>query len=446
VSLSSLFDSVARAFGVLCNVASSSHLAKLRGEGGHAAIPQLFADLLRVCVAVGALCPLVLLPLVRPLMRGLFDADDAITDAGFAYVLPMIAASAITCLSQLLCGVMQSEGRAGLYGAVQVSSFLLNMFVFDPLFLFALDLGMFGAGLATVCAEACPLAVVLAKFARGEFETRTSLAHLARCCTARVRSALQPGVTQFIAHLCFALPSFFSRTFVSAGAEASGKYTAMLAAFNSVLKCSPFALSFVMAVSRALLPAASFAVGAHDPRRVTALFTWASLIVLAWCAFTELILLTCGRYIAQIFDTDTDFIEASTLMIRNSYALQIVAGQGLVTTPLLSSLAYRWTAIGFSIMTRFAPVPLFGAILFFTDPSRNIFRQMWMYSLNDAFTMVVGLACAFFPLRQLRSEAAAMDEDILQPMRPGAEKEDGREAEGGALPLSEIGETQGITF
>jgi Na+-driven multidrug efflux pump len=395
----------------------------LRGENDHEAIPQLLADLLRLCFLIGAVCPLVILPIVKPLMRGLFEADEEITNAGFQYVLPMVSASIITCLNQMLCGVLQSESRSLMYGVVQVSNFLLNMLVFDPLFLLAFKMGMFGAGLATVCSELLPMIVVLVLFFRGKFETKTTLANLMSCFTKNAREAIQTGITQFISHVCFSLPSFFSRKFVSVGAEESGRYTEMLAAYNSVLKCWAFALSYVMALTRGLLPAASFAVGANNPTRVRSLFFCASLIALAWCAFTELILLTCGQYIARIFGDSPDFIEASAAMIRNSYALQVVAGQAFVTIPLLQAMSYRWTAIVFSILTQFCPVPLFGAILYFTDSSHNVFRLMWMYSLNDAFSLVVAIGCAIFPLIQLRREAAGVQTEILEPINRPEEKE-----------------------
>jgi Na+-driven multidrug efflux pump len=423
VSLSSLFDSIGRAFGVLCNVASSCQLSKLRGENEHEAIPQLLADLLRLCFLIGAICPLVILPIVKPLMRGLFEANDEITDAGFEYVLPMVSGSVITCLNQMLCGVLQSESRSLIYGAIQVSNFLLNMLVFDPLFLLGFKMGMFGAGLATVCSELLPLIVLLFFFFRGKFETKTTCSNLMSCFTKNSWEAIQTGITQFISHVCFSLPSFFSRKFVSLGAEQSGKYTEMLAAYNSVLKCWAFALSFVMALTRGLLPAASFAIGAHNPRRVRLLFFWASFIALVWCAFTELILLTCGRYIARIFGDSDEFIEASATMIRNSYALQVVAGQGFVTIPLLQAMAYKWTAIVFSILTQFCPVPLFGAILYFTDAAHDVFRQMWMYSLNDAFSLVVALVCAIVPLIQLQKEAEGVNTEILEPMNRTEEEE-----------------------
>jgi Na+-driven multidrug efflux pump len=422
VSLSGLFDNLARAFGILCNVASSAQIAKLRGEKRTDAIPQLFADLLRLCVLIGALCPAVILPIVKPLMRNLFEADEEITAAGFDYVLPMIAASAITCLNQMLCGVLQAESRSLIYGAVQVSNFLLNMLVFDPLFLLAFKMGMRGAGLATVCSELLPLVIVIGLFVKGKFETRTSFGNLTKCLTRDAREAIQTGITQWVSHVCFWLPSFFSRKFLTIDAEASGRYTEMLAAYNSMLKCWGFALSYVMALTRGLLPAASFATGARNPGRVLSLFLWASLLALVWCAFTELILLTCGQYIARIFGSEPGFIESSAKMIKNSYALQATAGQAFVTITLLQAMNYRWTAIVFAVITQFCPVPMFGAILYFTDDTHDVFRLMWMYSLTDVFSFVIALACTIYPVLQIRREIVGAVADVLQPMNPESEE------------------------
>jgi Na+-driven multidrug efflux pump len=200
LSLASLFDYIGRAFGALMAVASTSQFAKLRGERQYAALPQLFADLFRLCLVIGVICPCIIAPIVKPVLR-FFGADGEILDGGFQYVLPLCCGSAVTCLNMMFCGLLQSEGRSFAYGAVQVTNFVLNMIVYDPLFLIGLKTGMIGAGLATVCSEATPMIVVAICFFLKKFDTHPCAANFCKCFGRDCFEAVKTGLTQFIIHL-----------------------------------------------------------------------------------------------------------------------------------------------------------------------------------------------------------------------------------------------------
>jgi Na+-driven multidrug efflux pump len=410
MSLASLFDSIARAFGVLIGVASSSQFARLRGGKQHDALPQLFADLFRVSFIVAGLCAAILLPSVKPLIR-FFGATPEVLELGYRYVVPLVSGSVVTCLNLLFCGILQSEGRSLLYGAVQVSGFLLNGLVFDPIFMVWLDKGMFGAGLATVCAEAVPMLICAVCFCTGKFETRSSLRCLVSPFSPHIGPAIKTGISQFISHVCFNIPSFFSRKYVSIDAEASGNYTESLAAYNIVCRLWSFATAYATAVSVGFLPAASYAVGAEDHRRVVSLWACATGLSATWCVISEGILLGLARYIAMIFGKSEGLLDRATTMIRISYLANFAAGQVGVTMSLLQTTFRTFQSAILAILTQFLPVPAFGSILFFTDPSHDIFRLMYMYTLNDAFGCLGALAFTVSPIRDLwRSRCRAETE------------------------------------
>jgi Na+-driven multidrug efflux pump len=311
----------------------------------------------------------------------------------------------VTCLNQMFCGLLQSEGRSLVYGTVQVSNFVLNMAVYDPLFLIAFKMGIMGAGVATVCSEATPMVVVAVLFFCGKFDTRTTPGHFTKCFSRDAWEAIKTGFTQFVVHLSYGLPALLTRKYVTYDAEAMDCYTDCLAAFNSILRVWPFAQSYAVAIATAFLPSASFAVGAKRPARVLRLFAWGSLLAFLWCAFGEMLLLALAKYIALIFGNSPGLINATVPMITNTYALQALAGQPQLTIGLLQSMGFIWTAIAVSVITQSVAAPVFGTLLFFTDSDHDLFRLMWMYSIGDAFALVVCLGFTVVPLRTLWSEA-----------------------------------------
>jgi Na+-driven multidrug efflux pump len=310
----------------------------------------------------------------------------------------------------MFCGLLQSEGRSLAYGIVQVTNFILNLAVYDPLFLIGLKLGVMGAGIATVCSEASTMIVVATLFFMKKFDTQTSAVNFRKRFERNAWEASKTGLTQLVLHLSFCLPALLTRKYVADDAQALDCYTDCLAAFNTIFRIWPFAQSYATAMAAAFLPAASFAVGAKLPGRVLRLFGWASLLAFVWCVFTEIFLLSLAKYIAQIFGDSPGLINATVGMMLPTYACQFAYGQAQITIPLLQAMGYLWTSIGLSIITQAAAAPVIGTIIYLTDQSHNVFRLMWMYGGGDAFGIVVCAAISIWPLmtlwRELREQSA----------------------------------------
>ena len=411
MSLCSLLDSIGRAFGMFVNVAASSQLAKLRGEKQPDKISQVFADLFRFCFIVGCIVPAILVPCVEPMLK-FFGASGMIMSYGKDYIIPLLSGAVVTCLNLFFCGVLQSEGRSFIYGAVQVSSFCLNALVFDPLFMLGFKLGTLGAAVATLCAEAVPMIVVACLFFCGKFDTSATRKELCSKPSPRTWAALKTGFTQFISHICFSIPSFFSRKYVSGAAEASGHYTEHLAAYNVVLRVWQVPASYAIAVSIGMLPSCSYAIGASLPKRVLQLTGWATLLSFVWCSVAELLLITLRKQISMIFGRDEFFVDSTSRMLIISYLFCFSMGAQYVTMSLLQSMQQNVQSIILCILTQFLPVPLFGSILYFTDKSHDVFRLMYMYALNDAFSLVVSCAFVIWPLHKLRKACQGQTQQV----------------------------------
>ncbi len=105
-------------------------------------------------VAVSAIMAVLLRPAI-----GFMGADDVAGEAE-AYMLPFIVLSSALILNSIVGGILRGEGAARRSAAVQLSASVLNM-VLDPIFIYALGLGVLGAGLATAVSAAASLSIGL---------------------------------------------------------------------------------------------------------------------------------------------------------------------------------------------------------------------------------------------------------------------------------------------
>lgn len=113
---------------------------------------QIYVDFLRSSIFFGLLMPAIILPLSRPLIEW-FGSSKEISLMCFHYLMPTTFGTFFNFIYMVSCGLIQSECHSIIFGITQVSSLVLNMAFFCPLFLLGFKLDIWGASLATVCSE-----------------------------------------------------------------------------------------------------------------------------------------------------------------------------------------------------------------------------------------------------------------------------------------------------
>ena len=102
---------------------------------------------------------------INPIIS-LMGADD-IRDLAISYVMPAILLSSVLILNGVVTGMLRSEGAGKKSMSVQLSAALFNM-VLDPILIYELDMGVGGAGLATVLASLFSTMIGLSWYIRGK--------------------------------------------------------------------------------------------------------------------------------------------------------------------------------------------------------------------------------------------------------------------------------------
>ncbi len=131
--------------GIGVSSAIARHVGIRDREGAMRTAGQ--AIFLAILFAVILAC--IFVPLARPLM-GLFGGGDAI-DASLEYGMPMYSCCFFLIIGSVMSGVLRGEGAARASMIVQVAGAATNI-ILDPIFIYVLDMGVAGAGWATVVA------------------------------------------------------------------------------------------------------------------------------------------------------------------------------------------------------------------------------------------------------------------------------------------------------
>ncbi len=240
-------------------VGAASVVGRALGAGDREGARRTAGNVLVLVALWGALTPLLMLPLLDPLLR-LCGASDEVLPQARSYLGILAASAVVTFFIVSVNHVIRAEGRTLLPMVAQVSSSVVNI-ALDPVFIFALGLGVRGAAWATVIARCVGLAIQAWFLLSRRSLLRPRPRHLVpdagrwwaiyRVGAASiVRSAVQAGIMGLVNGIAASFGDL------------------ALAAVGIVMRLTSFVMMPVFGLTQGYLPLVSFNFGAGNLARV----------------------------------------------------------------------------------------------------------------------------------------------------------------------------------
>ncbi len=249
------------------------------------------------------------------------------------YLLPFVLLCPFTVMVGVICGSLRGEGAVRLSTMINVSVALINI-ILDPIFIFVLDLGLFGASLATMVATIIGVMIGMYAYYSGTTYIRLRRSTPEKAVLADVAKV---GIPQAIELNLMSMMNFFLIYFVVRCGGTEG-----LAVYAAPWRMIALAVVPAEAVATAMVPVCSSAVGQRDPERLKSAFHFTTFLVFA-LGFTMAFVLWATSGLTVLAFTYSDsmvgYREAMAHILR-IYAL-FVPFYGLiyVGSAMLSSLA-----------------------------------------------------------------------------------------------------------
>ena len=389
ISTYSNFDTISRAFGYFLGVSISSMASSLFGSGEGSETGQLLSDLIRIGFFFGIIIPLIFLPITRPIARW-FGASEEIVELGRLYVFPLLISSIVPCLYLLVCGCLQAEGRAKYFTVVQLTACILNLIIFDPLFLFGFKTDISGAAWATVLAELIPTLYVLYEYYKGKLGIKPKLNQLFQPFSKYTLTSLKIGSSQFIFMLSLALPGIIMRKYLGMTCLTVEIYNDVMAAYNTLLRIYVVISSVGASMVMGFVPAASYSFGAKRLKRVIYLLTHGLWISTLWCLVCMIFTVGFPSLPASLFSTSKGYLNWSIIILKNSTYLAFLTPIPLLIQALLQSLQNGYQATILSLLTQLLPLPLFSIIFYYIDKT-NPGKIFFSYFFQQLFGALIAI-------------------------------------------------------
>ena len=290
-----------------------------------------------VGVIGSALCFLWLDPLVM-----LLGSTETIAPYARTYISYILIAAPFMIACFVLNSILRYEGKSALGMIGLLTGAILNM-AGDPLFMFALHMGIAGAGLSTALSQIVSFSILLSMLLRGKTSTRLSIravslkpAFLGEIAATGLPSLLRQGLSSFTTILLN---------------ECAGIYgDPAVAAMSIVSRIGFFVLSVGLGVGQGFQPVSGFNYGAGEYERVKKAYWFTFSLAEGLMAAAGLAVFLLSRELVGVFRDDATVIEIGTRALRLHCGSLLFMPLCMMTEMLYQSTGHKLGAAVLSSM------------------------------------------------------------------------------------------------
>lgn len=374
------FMDVCAAFGSLVGVGASTLIAIKLGERHYVGARRVLGNVVILNVALSTLVMLIGLAFLEPILYA-FGASKQTLEYAYAYMEIILYGNVLTHIYFGLNNVLRSAGHPLFSMGCTICAVLVNV-VLDYIFIFPMEMGVRGAALATVIAQA--ISVVLQCYVLMNpdeiihFDRKIWI--LDKEITQRV---LAIGLSPFLMHLAScAVVVIINNQLKRFGGDMA------IAAYGIVNRFIFVFAMVVFGLNQGMQPIVGFNYGARQYDRVRRGFELtaicATIIMTFMCLLGELF----PAELAHVFSDETDLITTAVPPMRILCCMMWLVGFQMVTGNFYTSIGMAGKSIFLSLTRQvlyLIPLLLLLPMAFADNPILGVW---WAMPISDALSAI----------------------------------------------------------
>ncbi len=300
--------------GLLTGIGGSVLFSAARGSGDRGKENQYFTTSLISTLLLGLACWFIIV-LFDTQMLLLFGAEETLLPLAKQYLLPVKFIVPVFLFNQMLAAFLRNDNNPGLATAAVLSGGIFNVFG-DYFFVFMLDMGIMGAGLATAAGALITFAVMLTHF----FSKRNTLKiDKPVQFMIKFRQIIVTGFSTFFIDIAMGiLTMLFNRQIMKyLGADSLSVY-GVIVNISTIVQCCAYS------VGQASQPIFSINFGAGKWNRIKDTLKYALYSVCFFSVIWTLLIFAFPNGFIRIFMAPTDEIYRIAPFIMRSYGISFL--------------------------------------------------------------------------------------------------------------------------
>lgn len=284
--------------GLLAGIGGAVIFSTIRGsnEKNKTRSNEIFTVSIILGIIFAALVEIIIICFNKELFY-FFGADKTTLILAQSYLKPILFVAPLFLFNQLIASFLRNDGNPGLATIAVLSGGIFNMFG-DWLFVFPMNMGIFGAGLATALGSVISFCIMLTHFISKKNTMYLAYPrHFLADIINIIKHGFSTGITDFAAG---ALTILFNRQII--------KYlgTDALAVFGIIVNIRIFVLCCASCIGQASQPLISMNYGANKPKRIQECLKYAIYTSIAFGIFWTVLSIAFPNLYVYIFMKPTD--------------------------------------------------------------------------------------------------------------------------------------------
>jgi putative MATE family efflux protein len=252
----------------------------------------------------------------------------------YSWLLPGLA---IMLFMNMFAGVLQGEGLTKRIMVAMVLSTVLNI-VLDPVFIFALHMGVAGAGLATSLSIAIAAGILIASFLRKKSSFPFSLS-LLKVKPSVVMDIIRIGFPNFLSMASLAISFMVFNKIVSNIGETTMNAWALVGRMDQIVLIPSFAVGSAVVT----MVAQNFGRGLHG--RVLSIYNRSLILGMGLVACVALVYTLTAPWFFRLFSDVPEVVSLAALQVRVLAFTFVGLSAAIVTTSAFQALGRPFPAL-----------------------------------------------------------------------------------------------------
>ena len=383
--------------GLLFGVGGGVLFSKARGEGDELKARRAFtASLITVSVVTAAAWLFIIL-CEEPLLR-LFGADETLLPLGKGYMKWLRYAVPLFTFGQFFSTFIRNDNAPAKSMMAVVSGGVFNI-IGDYVCVFALDMGIEGAGLATALGQLLAFCILCTHF----FSRKNGLKLACPTGFFRiVRAVLAAGFSVFVVDLAMGVTTMLFNNAVMSklGADA-------LAVYGVIVNIGTFVQSMSYGTGQAAQPIISVNLGAGNAQRIVRVSRYGLLSALVIGLAATTVCEAFPSFITSLFMKTNPAIDEIAPYAIRIYAMSfILLPINVFTTYYFQAIMRPAVSLFVSLLRGIAFSALFIMVLHLVFGGQSLFFVM---TLNELLTFIFSSALLLTFNRRLTAEGVKLE-------------------------------------
>ena len=318
------------AFGAGVGVGASTCISVKLGQKDYSTAERVFGNAVTLNLIIGIAFSIVTLLFLDPILR-FFGASDATLPYAREYMVITLAGNVISHMFFGMNAILRAASKPRSAMMASIMTVILNA-ILSPIFIWPLHMGIGGAALATIIAQAAVLTWQLRIFSNPN-----CIVHFKRGIYRPVRHIINNiiaiGMSPFAMNVCSCIVIIFiNNALTRHGGDLA------VGAFGITNKIAFIFIMINMGMNQGMFPIAGYNYGARNYDRLLSALKYTMIVAVCITTIGFVIAQTVPYECARLFTTDDTLIKISEHAIRINMLVFPVVGAQMVCTGFFQSI------------------------------------------------------------------------------------------------------------